>query len=471
MKEPAGADRKSDTRRKEGWNGRVWFWVYLLLMCGVFLRPFSVCAASPKKVSLTEGKTRGFSEKYYKQMGEILCNYRRGNSYYVISRQNHYGNISGVAARRIYITKYNRNFKLSSVRTITLPKYSSWGGFYKGPDGNFYIAIGNINWTDKKKTVIQVLKYNNNWKHTGTCRIYSKGKSDIRTPFNDSISMEGSSHDTTEFSMVGNSLYLTSSIDYYEPGYISLIGRMSWVIDTKTMRAKRIDSSYGGGYYGTRIQFRNGLMYAAGLGPESMELKVSVTENYDDENKQTKDFTAFKLTSSANYMSVYANLSEMEVCGQKVLTCGKAQPNSSKIKGCTGVNGEYANNIYLTVTDTKTGQSKVKWITKYNPKIKRDPNVSEPQMIRLSDTRFAILFDTCIYQKGELKSTLHYYVVDENGKVVYKKLYKNYHLNYIENGLCTSKPVLMGKYIYWSANDSINIANRKIDFFRIPVGI
>ena len=63
-------------------------------------------------------------------------------------------------------------------------------------------------------------------------------------------------------------------------------------------------------------------------------------------------------------------------------------------------------------------------------------------MVKLSDTRFAILYQTTTGKKN----VLNYVVVDNNGKKIYSKKYSGY----IMNG--SSQPILYEGYIQWASS-------------------
>ena len=107
-------------------------------------------------------------------------------------------------------------------------------------------------------------------------------------------------------------------------------------------------------------------------------------------------------------------------------------------------NGKYVmlkKNVYLTVTNKETCKNKCIWLTKYNPKTTK-VIVGDTRMVKLSDTRFAILYQTTTGKKN----VLNYVVVDNNGKKIYSKKYSGY----IMNG--SSQPILYEGYIQWASS-------------------
>ena len=120
------------------------------------------------------------------------------------------------------------------------------------------------------------------------------------------------------------------------------------------------------------------------------------------------------------------------------MVCGTAKPHKYKIKGTSGYKSDLKNNVFLLTADRNSGKSKVIWLTKYDPK-KSDVTVSETRMVKLTDNRFAILYST----NKNNKNTLHYVVVDNQGKKIAEKTYKNIWF------AANSDPVLYKGYIRW----------------------
>ena len=140
----------------------------------------------------------------------------------------------------------------------------------------------------------------------------------------------------------------------------------------------------------------------------------------------------------------------MEVGKDNVLICGTAQPHKYKVKGVTGYgsvktkNGKYVtlkHNVYLAVINRETGKCKRIWLTQNNPKT-TNVRINDTKMVKLSDDRFAILYQSTV---GE-KNTLNYVVVDNTGKKIYSKKYSGYIMDN------SAQPILYNGYIQWASS-------------------
>ena len=70
------------------------------------------------------------------------------------------------------------------------------------------------------------------------------------------------------------------------------------------------------------------------------------------------------------------------------------------------------------MTDREKGTTKIKWITNYHP-LNTTVTVGDTRMLKLAEDRYAILYAT----KKDNVSTVHYVVVDNNGKKIYATSY------------------------------------------------
>ncbi len=93
----------------------------------------------------------------------------------------------------------------------------------------------------------------------------------------------------------------------------------------------------------------------------------------------------------------------------------------------------------VTVTDMDTGKNKVIWLTKFNP-VNSDTEVSEARIVKITNTRFAILYTTTTNNV----STLNYVLVKDNGKVLIRKTYNDITFT------AATQPIIYNGYIVWT---------------------
>lgn len=365
---------------------------------------------------------------------------------------------------KLYIYTFDSKMNYKGKKTIKLGNYDMYGGFYAGIDGNFYVVVGYSNYKEQdNKTVIKVMQYDSKWKLKKTAKIKGSASNmfeGIYSPF------YGGS---CRMDMNGSTLYIHTARQMYKTSDgLRHQSNINFAIDTKTMKYKVTEDAYCSHSFNQFVKFKDNGLYLADHGdayPRSITLTMA--KNYGTKNELTTRTDVFKLLGDigANYTG--ATVGGMEIGAENVLICGTAQPHKDMIKGVTGFgnvktkNGEYVllkNNVYLTVTNRETGKRKCIWLTKNNPKT-TNVTVGDTRMVKLSDTRFAILYETSTGKKN----VLNYVVVDNNGKKIYSKKYSGY----IMNG--SSQPILYKGYIQWA---SPSYREKKNDYvmvmYRIP---
>lgn len=299
---------------------------------------------------------------------------------------------------------------VKSKRTVTLGRYDIWGGFYYGPDGNYYVATGFYNYNkSKKKTVIKIMKYSSSWKLIKTCSI--KG--------NASNSFEGVScpfdAGNCKMMMYGSQLYMFTSRQMFS-GHQSNI---AFAINTKKMTYKTANKDYTSHSFNQFLRFDGSTMYLSNHG-DAWARGVDLTRvtAYGASTSKSKNVLPFKIAGKAGVN--YTGLCEggMEVTSSNVLIAGTSVPQNYKVAGVTGTNNKYTRNVFLTITNKKTMKTTRKWLTTYNPKTSK-VDVGEVRMVKLSDAYVAIMYSTYYNDKA----TLHYVLVDAAGKVVRHKTY------------------------------------------------
>lgn len=341
--------------------------------------------------------------------------------------------------KNLKIFTLTSKMKVEKTKTVKL-SYDYWGGFYPGPDGNFYVAVGYANPTESKnKTVIKVIKYNSKWKKEKTAKIKGGASNvfpGIYAPF---------ASGNCQMDMQGNTLYLaTSRTMFMLSDGLRHQSNISFKINTKTMKASEANDSYVSHSFNQYVKFKDGSLYVFDHGdayPRALHL-LSV-DHYGKKDQAGKGSTLFEFQGRTGENYTGCNVGGMEVGGKNVIVCGRAKPHKYKIKGVSGYGSELAYNIFVTVTNRKTGKSTVKWLTNYHPKTSKTV-VGIPRMVKLADSRFAIMYTTS--QKGNTK--LHYVVVDGSGKKVYSTTYKNTPF------YADSQPILSGGYLVWFAEET-----------------
>ena len=328
----------------------------------------------------------------------------------------------------------NSSFKVQKTKTVKL-KYDVWGGFYQGIDGNFYVAVGYENPKESnKKIVIKVIQYNSKWKKLKTANINGGGKSlgmGIYSPFDAG---------NCRMDMQGNTLYLFTSrkMFMFYDGFRHQ-SNIAFKINTKTMKAKDAEESYASHSFNQFVKFKDGTLYLLDHGdssPRSLQLTTASDYGYSWQKESSLSMLKFNGNHGENFTG--CRVGGMEIGNENVLVCGTSQPHKHKIKKISGFGYDMNYNVFFALANRKTKKVKFKWLTTYHPK-KSSVTVGETRMVKLSDTRFAILFTTT--QKK--KTTLHYMVYSDTGKKIYSKKYSNMKFD------GSSQPILSNGSIVW----------------------
>ena len=339
----------------------------------------------------------------------------------------------------------DNNGQIVSRKIINLT-YETWGGFYKAPDGNFYVAVGYGNPDESKtKTVIEVIQYNSKWKKKKTAIIkggVSNAFEGIYAPF-----MAGN----CSMTMQGDVLYLFTARQMFlnpDDG-LRHQSNISFAINTKTMKAKEANESYCSHSFNQLAKFKDGNLYLMDHGdayPRSIYLQS--VNNYKALQKERlkkgqggytirrKEVFDFLGEIGDNYTG--CTIGGMEIGKTNILTCGTSVPHNYAVNGVTGSGWEYKKNVYVVVTDKKMEKSQVKWLSNYDPK-NSNVYIGDTRMVKLNEDRYAILYSV----KENNITTVKYLVINNAGKIVYSK---NYSGMEFKGG---SQPIVYNGNITW----------------------
>lgn len=370
--------------------------------------------------------------------------YQSGGKFHAVCVQNN-GNL------KIYTL--SSSFKVQKTKTIKL-KYDVWGGFYHGIDGNFYVTVGYENPKEsRKKTVIKVIQYNSKWKKLKTANI----KGGVFNTFEGIYSPFDAGN--CRMDMQGNTLYLMTSRKMFATFLDGLRhqSNISFKINTKKMKATEANESYASHSFNQFVKFKDNTLYILDHGdahPRSLGLTTVSDYGSGQQKVRSKSLLKFKGKSGNNFTG--CKVGGMEIGNENVVVCGTSLPHKNKIKKISGFDYNMKYNAFLALANHKTGKVTFKWLTTYNPKT-TSVIVGETRMVKLSDSRFAILYATT--QKK--KTALHYAVYSDTGKKIYAKKYSNM----VFDG--DSQPILHSGRISWISSTN-NKGKTKTKLYSIP---
>lgn len=326
---------------------------------------------------------------------------------------------------------------IKSSRTVDLPDHTYWGGFYHGPDGNNYVAIGYGNPKESaKKTVVKVIKYNKNWKKGKTALIKGKMKNDnsgIKTPFRFGSSSFSMSSDGTLYMAMSRIMFVSRDGIAHQSGD-------SFAINTKTMKAKKADLAMASHSVNQLVRIKDGSIYSVEHGDAyPRAIRLLMRNRYGTSTASSKSVEAFQFEGRIGDNATGATLGGMEVGNKYVLLCGTAQPHGYEVGNCLGYGG-FKENVFVARVDRETGDSKVLWITRFNPDGGKK-TVGECRMVKISDDHFALLYT--VTDDNTRAKTFYYVSISNTGKKLLTKTYANMDFS------SASQPVLMNGSIYW----------------------
>ncbi|MCR4691316.1 MAG: hypothetical protein K5739_08230 [Lachnospiraceae bacterium] len=359
--------------------------------------------------------------------------YQQGKNLYVVT----------VKGNKVTSYKVSSKMKVKSKKTVKFSKNAIFGGFYHGADGNNYLAIGYNNPAeDNTKVVIQVIQYDSSWKKKKTAEI--KGGVDfifpgIYEPFDAS---------GCQMTMSGKWLVMATGRTMYMKDGCHHQSNIAFRIDTETMKASLHPIMYVSHSFNQLIGYAGDTLYQVDHG-DAYPRCICITGIEHDTDLDDISYAprfsadAFLIEGKTGENFTGVMLNGMGIGSENILTTGIAQPNQYPVKGITGTDwNSNCHNVFLTVTNRKTAESKVIWLTGLHP-WKSKTLISEARMVTLSDDRFAIIWN----EFKKKKSTLKYVVVDQKGNVICKKSYKNTPFD------ASSQPILFNGYIMWAVKN------------------
>ena len=334
---------------------------------------------------------------------------------------------------KLRVCTLDSKFNVSNKKTLTLPKKSTFCGFYHGIDGKNYVAVCFDNYKESKtKTVIQVIQYSSKWKKLKTS--YIKGGA-----VNSFVGIyEPLRAGSLRMDMQGDTLYVHTCRTMFllEDG-LHHQSNIEFAIDTKTMKAVSTEDSYVSHSFDQYVRFKDGELYLLDLGdafPRALTVKKMTNWAWGADYRSDARFYLFEFMGELGDNYTGTALGGMEIGAGNIIVTGTSVPHNMPVKGVTGFRG-LSSNLFVTVTDRETGDTVHKWLTKYDPK--KGTEAERSRIVKLSDYRFGVL---CT-----VKGRLHYYAIDNNGNV---KVHKKYPKEYVFSS--ATQPVLYKGSIMWT---------------------
>jgi hypothetical protein len=221
------------------------------------------------------------------------------------------------------------------------------------------------------------------------------------------------------------------------------------------MKAVSTEDSYVSHSFDQYVRFKDGDLYLLDLGdayPRSLTIKKISGWGSGDGFEKGKRFETFKFKGKTGDNNTGTTVGGMEIGAGNIIVAGTSVPHSRAVKGVKGFGNRYYN-LYVTVTDRITGKTSHKWLTAYDPR--KNTGVGASGLVKLSDYRFAVLCN--------VKGKLHYYAIDNSGKV---KVHKTYPKKYVFSG--DTQPVLFKGSIIWTEHMITSGVKEETRLYSIP---
>ncbi|MCR4690711.1 MAG: hypothetical protein K5739_05175 [Lachnospiraceae bacterium] len=416
---------------------------------------------TPKKKAVASSINQTPKKGQYSEWKNWSC---ADETYYYVKD----GKLHVVVVEKTKLLDYTLSSKLKvkNKKTIRLPKHDTWGAFYHGEDGNNYVAFGFLNENDDPdKEVIRIVQYSGTWKKKKTCKI--KGGVEFVFPGIWDQFKAGNGR----MAMDGDRLVLLCPRGMFagEDG-VKHQSNIGFDINTKNMSFQVGEMYYVSHSFNQFVRFQDGVLYQADHGdayPRAVNLAIIKPKDPDEEpdvlypdssKNQIESTQVFPFTQDDKGNYTGTELGGMEVGTKHVLMTGRSVPHDQKISGVKGDEETLGRNIFLCVTDKKEKKTDFIWLTGYDPK--KGKPVSESRIIKVSEDRFAVLFSTS--KKNGSDQKLHYVLVDDSGKILKKKTYRNM---YFTGGV---QPLLYRGSIFWSESFYEGIS-KKVMCYSIPI--
>jgi hypothetical protein len=358
-------------------------------------------------------------------------------------------------------------------KTVSFADFPVWGGFYAASDGNYYVVTGKANTAESKTdNVIAIGKYDANWQLLATGYVaggVTQEFEGVYKPFEaGSVSM----------ALVGGSLIVHTARQMFAAADgVRHQSNLTFEVDTATMATTSFDAKGIGGPYASHsfnqfVQAQgNEVVFVDHGDAYPRALMISGLRGYSP-GAMTLDAAAgvywytyepLKFVGDLGNNATYASVTGFELGQGQALVVGSSDPQDGEIAGVSGATASLKRNVFLVTAATgdaapkKTctwqtvsgtakqvcstdpaGSSSLTWLTQLSPV--GTAGVGEPRLVKLSDNRFAVLYD--VADAGS--HTLNYKLIDSTGAVLASQSWPGEYFG------SDSQPVLIGSSLWWA---------------------
>ncbi len=346
--------------------------------------------------------------------------------------ENADGTLSCVSSNNdaVYIDTYDVSTEKFISRKTVSAELPLFGGYYSSDKYNYLVfGADNLDCSDDVE-VMRVVRYTKNWQKSGSIPI--KAVNTYR-PF-DAGSLRMEEVNGKLYIYTCHEMYTTSDGLNHQANMIFVINE-----DTLTVEEKLYDVSYytTDGYvshsFNQFIKSDGKNIYRADHGdanPRGIIISKSDVDGSVADTKYTIPVTFNR--SAQNYNYTGASVGGMELSTDNVLIAGNIDDNLT--------DSDTGRRIFVTVTDKSFQKMRNVWI---NDKPESGVTVNTPQMVKIADDQFLIMWEESEYNstthKRDYKTKL--VTIDANGSLTSDIVTSNLRLSDCQPILCKDKTV------------------------------
>ncbi|WP_040562981.1 hypothetical protein [Kineosphaera limosa] len=333
--------------------------------------------------------------------------------------------------------------KVGASRSISLSGWSEWGGFYAGPDGHFYVLVGQLNEAQNDAIdVAAVRRYDPQWSLVGTATIKGGATQLFKglwEPFGASAAHMALVGDRLVVHM-GRGMYRTNDGLRHQSNF-------TFEVHVPTMAATTFDDAAGSIWKSPYVShsfqtlvttFESSLVLLDHGDAYPRALRMHVFKGYPS----SRDFTAFDVMSfngAAGDNATGTAITGLVSGPQGVLVVGNTVRHDDAPRGT--FHRDERRNAFLLWVNPHTQNQRMQPLTQFSPA--GADIVGHPRIAAVAQDRWAVIFN--VERSGAHRT--EYRLVDSAGQV---HASASFAALYFPAG---SEPLRLGSKIVWVGGD------------------
>lgn len=387
-----------------------------------------------------------FAEKFNQPIGTgnygDWSNFAGADNTYLFSLPNDqigvFNRITTGSTQKIQVTIYDKNLKYLNTKAIPLP-YTEWGGLYQGEDGNYYVAVGQINEEENdSKNVYSILQLDDSFKETGRCNITGY-ESQTTIPYDVGCA---------RMTMYGNTLIVhTDRERYTSDDGKNHQSNITFMIDSENMTQLYVGALFPYNHvshsFNQFVKMDGDHLIYVDHGDAYPRSIVQQTHYYFSPYGWSDEYYDRPTTNEIDLLPIVGEIGDNDT-GTKVngfetgtynnIVAGVSIPHDT-ITG-NDISSYEVQNVYVSLVSKDGNSSELIWLTHYN----QNENISADnlRMVKISEDKFALIYQ--INDKDNHKTGL--ILINSSGTVLEKKEYDFFFS-------CHTQPIYYNGSILW----------------------